>query len=353
VTWQSHDFGAADCGDVWVAFLANGTALFAALFDDKAELRVHRSTNGGRTWEPGFVSLGNGHDHPTLLVNHHDERLAGRVYAVSSMSRPGATGQRRNALFVATSSDGGRTFAPPRYVIASNLSYEAQNPALLPDGTLLIPFADHRRPGDRRRLERGRDWLVVSANDAASFSEPLLIAESCDGSGGWSSLAVGPSAGRFPDRLYHVCASAQFAGIQLRFSDDRGETWSDPTVLGARLRVTPYTRTPAVAVNREGVLAIAWYDGRGDPGTIKGTLRCHEIYFATSRDGGATFSTERKVSSERSCPSGPRNVDTALRFPAGGEYFGLAAAHDGSFRLLWSDARNGVYQLRTAVVSLK
>jgi hypothetical protein len=44
---------------------------------------------------------------------------------------------------------------------------------------------------------------------------------------------------------------------------------------------------------------------------------------------------------------------TALRFPAGGEYMGLDAAPDGSFQLLWSDARSGVYQLRTATVRVK
>jgi hypothetical protein len=35
---------------------------------------------------------------------------------------------------------------------------------------------------------------------------------------------------------------------------------------------------------------------------------------------------------------------------AGGDYFGLAAAADGSFRLLWADSRDGIYQLRSSSV---
>jgi hypothetical protein len=59
-----------------------------------------------------------------------------------------------------------------------------------------------------------------------------------------------------------------------------------------------------------------------------------------------------RVSSERSCPASPRNVGVALRHPAGGEYMGLAAGPDGAFRLLWSDARSGIYRLRTATVAV-
>ena len=70
-------------------------------------------------------------------------------------------------------------FGDPVHTIASNLAYEAHNPAILTDGTLLVPFADHRQPGDRCRLERQRDWMIVSTDGGQSFSEPLIISESC------------------------------------------------------------------------------------------------------------------------------------------------------------------------------
>ena len=118
-------------------------------------------------------------------------------------------------------------------------------------------------------------------------------------------------------------------------------------------RIAVQTRTPAIAVNGGGVVAIAWYDARNDRSTIKGNFRCQEVFFSASLDGGVTFLPEVRVSTKPTCPASPRNVDTALRFPAGGEYMGLAAAPDGSFRLLWSDSRREIYRLYTATVSVR
>jgi len=70
-----------------------------------------------------------------------------RVYTTTVSAR----GQFLGIIQVARSTDGGLTFLESAQVIASNLSYEAHNPALLSDGTLLVPFADHHRLGSRRR----------------------------------------------------------------------------------------------------------------------------------------------------------------------------------------------------------
>jgi hypothetical protein len=340
-TWDRHDFPETEGGDVWTAFLPNGSAVLSFLAGSNSELRVYRSSDGGRTW-PAAVTVAVGQDHPTLLVDPE-----GSLYTVSAGSGSGTFGKPRDAVVVARSTDGGVTFAQPVRIVASNLSYEANNPALLSDGTLLIPFGDHHRPGFRRSLEAPRDWLLVSKDHGQTFSEPMLVSESCDGRGGWPSLAV------FRDRIYHVCAARDLNGIQLRYSDDRGETWSEPIRVDRPRDTSPQTRTPAVAVNGEGVVAIAWYDARDDRSTIKGNFRCQEVFVTASIDGGQTFLQEAKISSKPSCPATPRNVETALRFPAGGEYMGFAAAPDGSFRLLWSDSRSEIYRLYTGTVSVR
>ena len=351
--WRRHDFNISDGGDVWVTFLSDGTAVLSTLAGDRSELQLFRSIDGGRTWAEKSSTLGFAHDHPTLVVDRNSKQFAGSLYAVSAVSRRNSSGRPRSSIFVARSIDGGLSFQNSTQTIVSNLSYEAHNPAVMSDGTLLVPFADHRRPGNRRRLERQRDWLLVSADGGKTFSEPLLISESCNGAGGWSSLAVDTSGSQFQDRIYHLCGVQQFDGIHVRHSSDRGETWSDPVRVDRPVNVTPLARTPAIAINKDGVVGVAWYDGRSDPSTIKGNFRCHEIYFTASLDGGQTFLPEVKISSQKSCPAEPKNVATALRFPAGGEYMGLTSAPDGGFQLVWSDARSGVYQLRTATARVQ
>ncbi|HEV2863375.1 MAG TPA: sialidase family protein [Pyrinomonadaceae bacterium] len=353
-TWRRYDFGLRNAGDAWVAYLPDGTAVLSILEiteKDETPLLIFRSTDGGRTWPDKPTSLGNGHDHPTLLVDGTSERFTGSLYAVAGRAWKNSSGKSRSAIFVSRSADGGVSFQEPIHVILSNLAYEAHTPALLTDGTLLVPFADHRRRGDRRRLERQRDWLIVSSDGGKTFTEPLLISESCSGAGGWSSV-VAAAGGPFRERVYHLCAANQFAGIQVRHSDDRGEKWSDAIRVDRPGNFEPYTRTPAMAVNSDGVVGVAWYDGRNDPSPIKGVFRCQDIYFTASLDGGETFLPEVKVSAKRSCPAGPRNVQTASRFPAGGEYMGMVATPDGAFHILWSDSRAETYQLRVATAKV-
>lgn len=78
-------------------------------------------------------------------------------------------------------------------------------------------------------------------------------------------------------------------------------------------------------------------------------------------DGGLTFLPPVPVAEVAACNDQPGNVvqrssgpfDVAGRWPAGGDYFGLAAHPDGSFRALWSDSRSGVLQLWTAWIDVR
>jgi hypothetical protein len=105
-----------------------------------------------------------------------------------------------------------------------------------------------------------------------------------------------------------------------------------------------------VAVNNQGVVGIAWYDGRDDPRGYRSVFRCQHVYFTASLDGGRTFLPGVKVSEAENCPDTPRNAEAGRRWVAGGDYFGLAAEAAGAFRLLWADSREGIYQLRSSTV---
>jgi len=56
------------------------------------------------------------------------------------------------------------------------------------------------------------------------------------------------------------------------------------------------------------------------------------------------------MSTGENCPDSPANGEAGRRWPEGGEYHGLTATADGRFQVLWSDSREGIYQLRTTTI---
>jgi hypothetical protein len=102
---------------------------------------------------------------------------------------------------------------------------------------------------------------------------------------------------------------------------------------------------------------VAWYDRRNDA-----SKKCFEIFFTASLDSGLSFLPNARVSTVKSCPDAPGNVvrpegggegfGVAARWPAGGDYSGLAASPDDLFHVLWADSRTGAYQNWTSTVRI-
>ena len=347
-TWAQHNFGISNCGDPWVALREDGSVLFAGLAP-RGEIRLFRSTDGGRIWAPVPVDLGRSHDHQTVIVDTGAGPRAGSFYVVSGRIQRNSAGRGLSSVFIARSADGGRTFRPPVDVVSSNLNSNTLTPGVLSDGTLVVPYFDFQSNVDDFKstgfLERKRLWVVTSSDGGQAFSHPMFVSEACGSGGGFASLAVDGSSGPSRDRLYLTCVNRDRNTIFVHHSSDRGERWSAPVPADSGAGEVIFRRTPSIAVNKDGMVAVTWYERRKEPAG-----ECQHIYFTASRDGGKTFLPATRVSSAPSCPDTPRNGGSAKRWPAGGDYSGLAAAADGSFHVLWSDSRNGIYQIWTARV---
>ena len=118
-------------------------------------------------------------------------------------------------------------------------------------------------------------------------------------------LAADPGARRFKDRLYAVWPD-QRSGRQeilIAHSRIRAKTWSKPlTINDDPPPSTPRPRDhlmPTVAVNRDGVVGVAWYDRRDNPDNLGWWVR-----FRASLDGGETFLPSVRVS-EAAAAFGP------------------------------------------------
>ena len=294
-----------------------------------------RSPDGGRTWPATPLGLGSQHDHPMVIARGN------QVYVASGGGVHNSSKQHRDSVSVVHSGDGGRTFGPPTDVIASNLGYQAEGPVVVSDGTFMVGFHDYCWQHGDKWLLRPRSWVVRSSDEGRTFSEPLLVSESCESRGGWPSMAVDGK-----DRLFWLCIADNFNGVLIQGSEDRGESWSDPLRLNHSQDARSFT--PSITVNKDGVIGVSWYEIHDK--------NCFDVYFTASLDSGKTFLPEVRVSSATSCPDTPQDkgvFDAGTTFGAGGDYSGLAATADGLFHIAWSDARSGIYQLRTAIVSVK
>lgn len=351
-TWARHDFPGGSCADPWVSLTERGAVLTVlgthpSLPDSSTQLLAYFSPDGGRSWHAVPQAFGRAHDGPRSVAGPD-----GTVYVAST--QPGRDGAGRALLTIPVqrARPGVPHFYSMTRVLPSNLNLNFDGMAVLSDGALVVSYQDYgRKVGPRNwvragALERRRSWAMVSDDAGRSFSVSLLITEACYSRP--TSLAVDTTAGPFRDRLYHVCAGDDYQSVLLSYSTDRGDKWSEATPIEAPAFREGSRREPQVAVNSEGMVAIAWLDRRDDPAG-----ECYAPYFAASADGGKTFSAPVSVADELSCPDRDRMGFPGRRWPTGGDYFGFAAGSDGRFHVLWPDARSGTFELRTAAVSVR
>lgn len=221
-------------------------------------------------------------------------------------------------------------------------------PAVGPDGTVYVIYNDNILGGN------GNLYIVKSTDHGATFT-PERAAFQYNGAP-WNgdvpyrtpnipALAIDRSNGPFRGTLY-VTYQGQANGDAdsfLRYSRDGGETWSGEIRLNDDAKGNGKGQNFAtVAVDSStGWVHTVWYDRRDDPGN-----RAHHTYYAVSKDGGASWSKNQRVSTHLSAPDACRHQDGSMFI---GDYLGLAAS-GGKARPLFVDTRNGRCDLYTALL---
>jgi hypothetical protein len=162
------------------------------------------------------------------------------------------------------------------------------------------------------------------------------------------SLAIDRSRGPLRDHLYAVWPDARYEHrTQILFSSsaDHGRTWTDPVVLGNDTdhdaNPRPNNFMPTIAVNKRGVVGVAWYDRRDSPDNLG-----YNVRFAASLDGGATWLPSVRVSSAPHVPDDDPRKNS-------GDTAGLTADADGVFHPVWIDNRTHVPQMWTTTVKVR
>ncbi|MGH7668373.1 MAG: sialidase family protein [Gemmatimonadaceae bacterium] len=409
-------------GDASVAYGPDGSALFATL----ARWGLFRSRDGGRTWDPpSKAPPAYAWDREYLIADFTGGKYNGRVYMNSTVSVPWATdssgpgfggGEKETAVALFTSLDGGTTWNNPviRLVPRPEGILGMSNSVVLSDGTIVTLYGHRKPPVEGEARIGGRDRGGLAARTPfASANYWLDVINSTDGGESWNpavhigdywmnrprseaavipDLAVDPGSLLFKDRMYVVWSDFRTGRLEvmLSYSSDKGKTWSpeqvisddrpadDPLVNG------PDDVTPTVAVNKDGVVAVQWYDRRDFANNIGWNIRMR-----VSLDGGETWSPSVKVTDKPTtfasdqlhwlaagragngagggragrgggeapaARSGGRVVSLSANLAyasftfAPGHNGAFVADAEGDFHPAWIDYRTGIAQLYTARV---
>jgi len=378
VSWKATRRSNSVGSDPSCAFDRPGRAHF--LSSSTGALPIYHSDDGGAHWSRPSTTPGA--DNVYLVPDAFLAGKFGRLYVA---------GQYGPFMY---SDDGGGTFTAVRAKEDRGEQVAAGPGATLSDGTLVWP---HLRSRDPKAVGYGtepkpgapsgwiREWMLSPTNvrkiakvSVGTVYHPATLYGSY---APMAPIAVDTVTKMFHDRLYTIWTDSRSGRGQVLFSSssDRGKTWTVPFIMdddrtkqGFGVDGSPDDFMPMLAVNKNGVVGVAWYDRRDNPDNLGWYVR-----FRASLDGGATWLPSVRVSAApESYASGridPRDVslfnsgsfaaldhsllgdvtvgfhDDAFR---GGDYTSMAADAAGNFHPVWIDNRTGVPNMWTSEIQV-
>jgi hypothetical protein len=269
------------------------------------------SFDGGRTWLRAQATLSrctggnaaNGGDYPRVSDPWVTIAPDGAAYQIAiafggSLLQPNSFG----AVLVSRSADGGRTWGPATTLIRDDSSTFSDKESITADAThaSFVYATWERLVGNGF----GPTWFARTSNGGATWEPARQIYDP-----GGTNSTLNNQVVVLPDgRLVLFFSEFDNVGnnttVLLRVirSTDKGATWSAPITIAqslARGTRKPETGTPirdgsnlgAIAVDKNGALAVAWQDSRFSGGARDG------IAFSRSLDGGSTWSAPVQINS--------------------------------------------------------
>jgi len=263
--------------------------------------------DGGRTWTyatPPAVSTCAGGDFARATDTQVTIAPNGMVFLIS-LSMNTTTPQGDHALLVVKSGDGGRTWGAPATITREGAGDTANIWNDLP--TIYTTGKDVYVAWDRINLTDGTApiYLAHSGDGGATWGEPRKVVDFGAGNGA-SSVRLATAQGHLVAFFsYYQLKPGSTTDYDQTWrsirSDDRGETWSAPVVVGPVKSVG--TKEPGgknvrdgrdyigqLAAGPHGELRAVW-QGSQFAGDHDGTV------LASSADGGATWSAPVPVGS--------------------------------------------------------
>ena len=278
--------------DPWVSFAADGTAYQIAVSFSGGEgqpgstsaVLVSRSMDGGRTWSDPVTLIRDGpaafNDKEAIAADPTDARFA---YATWDRLAGNA-----GPSYLARTTDGGANWEPARPIFDPGVNNQTLNNQIvvLPNGTL-VNFFTLFNPDPKlaviHSFDKGVTWsapVVIAQAQALGVEDPET------GVGVRDSAALGAIAVGKQGTLAVTWQDSRFSagardGIALSLSGDGGLTWSVPVRINTVPGVPAFS--PTVAIRNDGTIGVTYYDFRNntsDPSALQ-----TDLWLAQSADG--------------------------------------------------------------------
>lgn len=352
--------GFNSAGRAYYSHIAGGVG--ASNFTRNNGVFVASSTTGGASWGPTVAVAANTYtgtavpfeDKPFCHADHHaGSPFQDRLYVSWTRFYPGAHpngGTGGGDIYVGRSSDNGATWTNVRL---TTLAHEPSNagtgtagssfvqgsePEVEADGDVYVAYWFGGRINVTRSIDGGVTWSAPTYPSGAGFGTASIPSPLPNES---FRVNAFPTIETDPTRPHHVYvvfpddddtpAAADQANIFFARSTNNGATW------GPRIKLNDdgLTRNqvfPWMAVNGNGDIMVIWYDTRND-----GLNHLLDVYCTVSRDGGATWSPNMRVTDASFEPNTGQFGGNGFF----GDYNGAAAGGSTAFHLLWTDTRTG------------
>ena len=299
---------------------------------------VATSNDGGRTFGPARVAMRPtgpdvGLGRPLLTVvpgsAGRDTLLLSSWSCHPAERATNAGGTQCDGVLFAKSEDGGATYTDPVVVNDPPAGQNSSQPAIDRDGVIYVTF--------QRRFSDGpvELFLAKSTDGGKTFAisgidRQVQIGIQYDA----AKLVADPLTGS----LYTVWADGRTGRHQIFFrkSNDKGVSWSQPAVLlSPDPSYTGSSRSPWIAVAPNGRIDVTYYH----TGPAPEVQKFDDVYWSYSVDGGDRFITrqvnEAPIDRTKGY-SGPAGDQRQL----GSHYPPTVSSLDDAAYIVWSDTRD-------------
>jgi uncharacterized cupin superfamily protein len=262
---------------------------------------VVKTTDGGVTWQnPVQASDTSGFDDKeTVCVDDN-----GTLYLTWDMIVNDTVWDLR----FTKSTDGGSTFEPTSTFQNVWFPYITCSP----NGTLYVTTINQSSP----EVWWDQVWITRSTDKGNSWSTPVRVNPL--GSGGLAIITVVDLDSEGNVYVAYSWGSEDNTDIYVTRSPPGGRNWSTPVRVNDVS--TGMQRMVEMVIDENDTIHVAWLDAQsGD----------WHVYYDRTEDGGVTFSSDVRITSE----------GTPLSYTRPGDYFTMRPGPDGRLYVVWTDGR--------------